>query len=63
MSKLGGCVNEFELDLLKSRPLGAGKQGMSQSDDTLLCSWNGTLQANKRTRVNISSFVLCVTSA
>lgn len=43
MSKLGCSVDEFELDLLKSRPLGAGKQSMSQSDDTLLGSRNGTL--------------------
>ena len=25
MSKLGSCVNKLELDLLKSRPLGAGE--------------------------------------
>lgn len=47
MSKLGSCVNEFELDLLKSRPLGAGEQGMSQSNDPLLGSRNSTLHASK----------------
>ena len=43
MSKLGSCVDEFELDLLKGRPLGAGEQSMSESDHTLLGSWNSSL--------------------
>ena len=46
MSKLGSCVDEFELDLLKSRPLSAREQGMSQSDNTLLGSGNSTLHAS-----------------
>ena len=46
VSKFGRCVDELELDLLKSRPLGAREQGMSQSNDTLLGSGNGTLHAS-----------------
>jgi len=49
MPKLGGCVNELKLDLLKSRPLCAGEQGMSQCDHTLLGSWDGTLNRKAHT--------------
>ena len=58
MTKLGGCVNELKLDLLKRRPLCAREQGMSQCNDMLLGSWNGALQresANMRGAHKIKS--------
>lgn len=48
VSELGGCVNELELDLLKSRPLGAGEQSMPEGDHSLLGSWNGALHNKTR---------------
>lgn len=43
MAKLGGCINELELDLLQSIAAGLCQQSAAQRDRTLLAARNGTL--------------------
>merc|ERR1740129_1194976 len=47
MTHLGGRVDEFEFDFLKSLPLGVYEERLSQSEDTLLGSNTTSLDHDK----------------
>jgi len=47
VAELGGGVDELELDVLQSRALGVGQQGLAESDDTLLGTSAASLDHDK----------------
>merc|ERR1711935_565237 len=47
MTHLGGSIDEFEFDFLKSLPLGVFEERLSQSEDTLLGSNTTSLDHDK----------------
>jgi len=50
VTELGRSVDPFEVDLLRRPPVGLGEHGLAESHDTLLDTWNGTLEENKVVR-------------
>jgi hypothetical protein len=46
MAKLGGGINEFDLDFLESSSAGLWQESFPERDWPLLATWNATLQHN-----------------
>jgi hypothetical protein len=53
MAKLGGGINEFDLDVLKSSSAGLWQESFPERDWPLLATWNATLQHNHVCQVHI----------